>query len=500
MSVIKIKCNDQVMTFENTPVIASGGLEENSVEFSFCAQWDGYARTAVFWRSEKEAYHVILDENDSGIIPSVVTSEPGVIYFGVFGVNADSCRRTTEVLNYRIVKGTITENTKPPEATPEIYDQLLAKYAEVLVALDPAEGMVKEAHESAATAEAAAEAAQALVSSAESAATAAQSAAEAAARAAANEAGAILEDAESAANAAQTAASAAQSAAETAAAEAAKAAPAIHASQHAADGIDPITPELIGAVPENLPLTTDANAQLTAGGLKVTICRYNSSTLNTPYTEGTVSVSSGLIITSANTATYANQIALPNGTSRVFCRAIAGSSITKWREFFRVNDETLNLRDNMAKIRGLSTMLQLSTYKSVDESGAAVSALSRHLQIFNGSSGILGSLILAAYDEAGKRTDYKIYGEHNKPTGTYTGNGSDTGRTVDTGGTGNVLVVWSDDDNSTIIVTPIGALSVTTSDMKFVRGKATFSGGVLTITSTAAYLNTSGSTYNYQCI
>lgn len=154
MSIIKLRCSDQVMAFENTPVISSGGMGEDFVEFSFCSQWDGYAITAVFWRTEDDVYHAVLDENNRCAIPPEVTEEPGIIYFGVFGVNSDALRRTSEVVSYRITRGSITNNTKPSDATPEMYDQLLAKYAEVLAALDPAEGMVKDAAASAAAAEA----------------------------------------------------------------------------------------------------------------------------------------------------------------------------------------------------------------------------------------------------------------------------------------------------------------------------------------------------------
>lgn len=132
MSIIKVKCTDQVLTFENTPVIASGGLEEDFIQFSFCRQWDGYARTAVFWRNENDPYHVVLDEEDSGQVPPEVTADEGVIYFGVVGVDADGRQRTSEVLTYRIVKGAITTGTKPSEPTQDIYTQLLANYAEVL--------------------------------------------------------------------------------------------------------------------------------------------------------------------------------------------------------------------------------------------------------------------------------------------------------------------------------------------------------------------------------
>lgn len=137
MSIIKLRCTDQVLTFENTPVIASGGLEEDFIEFDFCSQWDGFERTAVFWRTEDEVYHVMLDENNSCHVPPEVTADDGTIFFGVFGVDPAGRQRTTEVLTYRIVKGAITTGTKPSEPTPDIYTQLIAKYDQMVdIAVD----------------------------------------------------------------------------------------------------------------------------------------------------------------------------------------------------------------------------------------------------------------------------------------------------------------------------------------------------------------------------
>ena len=116
------------MTFENTPVIASGGLEEDYAQFFFCSRWDGFEKTAVFWRTEAEVYHVLLDEDGSCEIPPEVTAEDGTIYFGVFGVDAAGRRRTSEVLTYHIVKGAIVAGENP---TLDIYTQLLAQYAEM---------------------------------------------------------------------------------------------------------------------------------------------------------------------------------------------------------------------------------------------------------------------------------------------------------------------------------------------------------------------------------
>ena len=131
-TTIKVKCTDQVMTFDSTPVIASGGLKEDYITFSFCTKWDGLTKTAVFWRAENDAYHVLLDENGGCAIPKEVLAAEGIIFFGVFGVNSEGVQRTSEVLSYRIVKGTITEGTKPSDPTADVYTQMLAKYNEAL--------------------------------------------------------------------------------------------------------------------------------------------------------------------------------------------------------------------------------------------------------------------------------------------------------------------------------------------------------------------------------
>lgn len=125
-TTIRVRCTDQVLTYENTPVIASGGREVDSVHFEFCEKWAGTARTAVFWRSPEEAYHVPLGEDNTCAIPHEVLQADGLIYFGIFGVYSDGRQRPTDVLTYRVVKGTITEGTKPTDPTPEYYEQLLA--------------------------------------------------------------------------------------------------------------------------------------------------------------------------------------------------------------------------------------------------------------------------------------------------------------------------------------------------------------------------------------
>lgn len=61
--------------------------------------------------------------------------------------------------------------------------------------------------------------------------------------------------------------------------------------------------------------------------------RYNNSTLNSPYTESVTEGTTGLIISSKNSAmgnTYITQIAIPDGIGHIYTRTLATASWTSW--------------------------------------------------------------------------------------------------------------------------------------------------------------------------
>jgi hypothetical protein len=121
---IHVKCTNQVLSYIETPFIASGDVNEDKIEFEFCPLWDGFTKTAVFYRNEAEVYHVLLEKDDTCLIPHEVLANPGVMYFGVFG-NRDDRTKTSEIIQYTIKRGAITEATKVSDPTPTIYEQLL---------------------------------------------------------------------------------------------------------------------------------------------------------------------------------------------------------------------------------------------------------------------------------------------------------------------------------------------------------------------------------------
>lgn len=95
---------------------------------------------------------------------------------------------------------------------------------------------------------------------------------------------------------------------------------------------------------------------------------------------------------------------------------------------------------------------------------------------------------------------YYLYGEHNKPLGSYTGNGSATSRTIDTGGIGNVLLIHC--IHGTALVTSSGAFlntgGGTLTGLNYEQ--VHFTDGVLTLATTNSILNANGITIYYQVL
>ena len=127
MTTIQVKVIDQNLQILNSPMVASGGLQETSMQFEFCEKWDGLGKTAVFYRDKSNVYNVVLDGENKCIIPDEVMQTAGRIYFGVYGVN-ESKRKTTFILKYDIVEGAFFEGEEPSEPTPNIYEQIVSNY------------------------------------------------------------------------------------------------------------------------------------------------------------------------------------------------------------------------------------------------------------------------------------------------------------------------------------------------------------------------------------
>ena len=93
---------------------------------------------------------------------------------------------------------------------------------------------------------------------------------------------------------------------------------------------------------------------------------------------------------------------------------------------------------------------------------------------------------------------YNVLHTGNKPSGSYTGNGSATSRTINTGGIGDWVAIKS--NNGIVILSNHGVSSTGTALASISYNSAHFTGGILTLATTDALLNANGVTYYYQVL
>lgn len=128
-TLITARINDQALQVANASLIASGSEGVLQVRCYFDSLWAGYGKTAVFYRTEAEVYHIPVVDGLAEI-PHEVLADDGYFFLGFMGVAENT--RTTEVVRLTIKQGAITTSTATPEdPTPDIYHQILAAYGKV---------------------------------------------------------------------------------------------------------------------------------------------------------------------------------------------------------------------------------------------------------------------------------------------------------------------------------------------------------------------------------
>lgn len=128
MTTIKLKTIDEILEFTSSPPVYSGDVNTIAAQFEFDEFWEGFAKTAVFYREIKQPYQVVL-KDDICNIPSEVMLTEGRIYIGVFGVKDDKVK-TSEVVYYDIGTGVMTFGTIP-EPSEEIWQQILNELTDI---------------------------------------------------------------------------------------------------------------------------------------------------------------------------------------------------------------------------------------------------------------------------------------------------------------------------------------------------------------------------------
>lgn len=100
---------------------------------------------------------------------------------------------------------------------------------------------------------------------------------------------------------------------------------------------------------------------------------------------------------------------------------------------------------------------------------------------------------------AGVNERYSIFHTGNKPSGSYTGNGSAAERTIDTGGVGSAVLIWS--GRGSVLLTYYSGLGTDGSAVTpFISSAAKIRNGIISLATDNILLNQSEMKYSYQVL
>lgn len=129
MTTINLTTLDQMLVVAMKPKIASGDQNSVLLHVDFDAEWDGYAKSGVFFTEKnKTVYEMIMTAGEC-TVPHEVLAESGILYIGVRGVNSDNNTvKTSDLVRYRIEDGAPVGDGTTVDPTPDVYQRLLTAY------------------------------------------------------------------------------------------------------------------------------------------------------------------------------------------------------------------------------------------------------------------------------------------------------------------------------------------------------------------------------------
>lgn len=141
MTTISLVATDQVLSVALQPRIASGDRNSVMLHVDFDAEWNGYARSAVFFTSEDDTVYEVIMNGGECIVPHEVLTASGILYIGMRGVSGNDNRvKTSSLVKYKIVEGAPAGTGTLVEPSASVYQQLLAscQRIELLVSAEEA--------------------------------------------------------------------------------------------------------------------------------------------------------------------------------------------------------------------------------------------------------------------------------------------------------------------------------------------------------------------------
>lgn len=131
MTTISLIANDQLLLIGLKPTVASDNVNTVKLHVDFSEEWDGFAKSAVFFHSTdtETIYEMILTDGDC-FIPHEVMDEAGLMFIGVRGIKYNGLTKASTLVKYKVDEGSPAGSGTTVEPTPDVYQQLLKKIDE----------------------------------------------------------------------------------------------------------------------------------------------------------------------------------------------------------------------------------------------------------------------------------------------------------------------------------------------------------------------------------
>lgn len=120
------EANKSNLIVRYTELFTSGSAKVYYAEFSFSADWDGFAKIATF-RNGSVSKSVSVDETNIFGIPWEVFATPGTLECGITGTKEDGTTLPTIWATVAPIKQGAQIGDEAKEVTPDIYEQLISR-------------------------------------------------------------------------------------------------------------------------------------------------------------------------------------------------------------------------------------------------------------------------------------------------------------------------------------------------------------------------------------
>lgn len=143
MTTIELFAKNEVLELVTSPTVSSGDVNEVELYVEFSEEWQGLAKTAVFFYDEfKEPFERLL-ENGRCKVPNEVLKNHVPFFVGIRGAKNDILK-TTDIVKYTVTKG-VPSIIK--DVNVDIYQQILAGYAKLETIKDEVDADAKKTAE-----------------------------------------------------------------------------------------------------------------------------------------------------------------------------------------------------------------------------------------------------------------------------------------------------------------------------------------------------------------